>query len=723
MPKIPPIALMVVLATAVGSVLLPVAINIATGGAVPAWLEPHRSWAWPVVLVLGLVSIVLAVLQLLAASPESKIGRLIRPGFRDRASAHVRHHLDQRLDQEPIRAIRVQLDLDLVPDAVLPPPPADRVGPGAPLRVMENARPLDVYDRLDGSMLILGAPGAGKSTMILELAKALLDRADGPLPLVVELGEWGRRRRTLLRTRPPEDLREWLLRQIEKLYDVGANIADRWLEDGTVTLLLDGFDEVGPEFRARCLTEVNALYDRYPQLSMVIGSRAEEYDALPARQQFRLYGAVVIRPLTGERVLAYLASGGPELRSAHEAVERDPEMLELISAPLWLHVLAGAVTDADPGAGGWSRNDLLAAYVEQMFHLKRARRQHYGKDQMLRWISQLARVTLALNSRTLPGSLPGLRPFLWWWALPPATRSSVAGEGANIAVAMWSATLTAVLIVTGGGAGGIAGFVMSLALMASVRILLASKDPVVRVAAVRIKGWIYGAVIGVAGAAIIIGMAGLGGLVARSLTFSPVRAAALVFLALCVVAFLGSMRLRRRLEWPALLMGVVLAALAWPVEEKGTASFFVGVGVAFCAAFLTMTVYSPDLAMDPFDVQLSDRIAWFVMGAGVLPGVVIGVLWGAGDDLSLDAVLGMLVGVLAGVFLSVPVVFSVRGVGGWALLVLSGLLPLRYRRFVIQAAEIGLLRRDGKGYRFPHLILTEYLAREADRPPRRSSPA
>nr|WP_157554847.1 hypothetical protein [Herbidospora sakaeratensis] len=85
--------------------------------------------------------------------------------------------------------------------------------------------------------------------------------------------------------------------------------------------------------------------------------------------------------------------------------------------------------------------------------------------------------------------------------------------------------------------------------------------------------------------------------------------------------------------------------------------------------------------------------------------------------------MALFLGILTGAGLTMLVIFPVRGVGGWALLVISGLLPLRYRRFVIQAAEIGLLRRDGKGYRFPHLILTEYLATEAGRRPGRSSPA
>lgn len=45
-------------------------------------------------------------------------------------------------------------------------------------RVLPLDRPISqVYDDLNGAMLILGAPGAGKTTLLLELTRDLLDRA------------------------------------------------------------------------------------------------------------------------------------------------------------------------------------------------------------------------------------------------------------------------------------------------------------------------------------------------------------------------------------------------------------------------------------------------------------------------------------------------------------------------------------------------------------------
>ncbi|GAB3946794.1 hypothetical protein GCM10027614_40900 [Micromonospora vulcania] len=50
-----------------------------------------------------------------------------------------------------------------------------------------------------GSLLILGAPGAGKTTMLLELAKRLLESADvdkaRPAPVVFQLASWAASRK------------------------------------------------------------------------------------------------------------------------------------------------------------------------------------------------------------------------------------------------------------------------------------------------------------------------------------------------------------------------------------------------------------------------------------------------------------------------------------------------------------------------------------------------
>ena len=55
-----------------------------------------------------------------------------------------------------------------------------------------------VFDKVGGGLLILGAPGAGKTTVLLQLCEQLLDRAerdlDQPMPVVANLDSWAGQR-------------------------------------------------------------------------------------------------------------------------------------------------------------------------------------------------------------------------------------------------------------------------------------------------------------------------------------------------------------------------------------------------------------------------------------------------------------------------------------------------------------------------------------------------
>src|ERR1041385_9471095 len=95
------------------------------------------------------------------------------------------------MDRSLGRLVDLQLGLSLAPDAVdyllrLPPEPDVAIPPGTSLR--------ELYDLLGHQMLLLGEPGAGKTTFLLDLARSLLDDAWGSprerVPVVFRLPSW-----------------------------------------------------------------------------------------------------------------------------------------------------------------------------------------------------------------------------------------------------------------------------------------------------------------------------------------------------------------------------------------------------------------------------------------------------------------------------------------------------------------------------------------------------
>ncbi|HEY9623417.1 MAG TPA: NACHT domain-containing protein, partial [Crinalium sp.] len=115
---------------------------------------------------------------------------------------------------------------------------------------------LEVFCRADvrGKLLILGAPGAGKTTTLLTLAKELLTEAfttpGTTIPVIFELSTW---------TPNQSSLRDWLIAQLKDLYNLQPKESAQWLEDELLLPLLDGLDELGMEQQQRCIAAINTF--------------------------------------------------------------------------------------------------------------------------------------------------------------------------------------------------------------------------------------------------------------------------------------------------------------------------------------------------------------------------------------------------------------------------------------------------------------------------------
>jgi len=143
----------------------------------PEWLQPVLPYSWPL-LGLSLLGLVwLEARRLFAEREAEQPDESTEQHNRRVMLASVKAQVTElRRDTLADAVEELTLNLRTQPDAVRPclrfrqPSSSVAIAHGAPV--------LDVFDHQGGALLILGEPGAGKTTVLLELAQQLVARAE-----------------------------------------------------------------------------------------------------------------------------------------------------------------------------------------------------------------------------------------------------------------------------------------------------------------------------------------------------------------------------------------------------------------------------------------------------------------------------------------------------------------------------------------------------------------
>jgi hypothetical protein len=324
----------------------------------------------------------------------------VRPPAPDADRTNILRLLE-RIEQDWIKGVLevslhrrawMDLGLDWQDEAVEQPWDRILIAPDRPVQTLGERETIGgVFSAAQNTLLILGEPGAGKTTTLLELLRGLVgearEAAAEPAPVVLALSTWTGRHRSL---------GSWLLEEMNLRYQIPKKLAQGWLDGGRLMLLLDGLDEVRESLRSACVSAINAFALEHMPAGLAVTCRVAEYSAL--KERLRLRSAICLQPLTPAQIDAYFERAGAGLENLRTAMREDETLRSLAQTPLMLSVMTMAWRGVSPSELPANavvptesrRQQLFDAYIQAALRRKGARADEASGRETLAVLSWLA---------------------------------------------------------------------------------------------------------------------------------------------------------------------------------------------------------------------------------------------------------------------------------------------------------------------------------------------
>jgi len=597
-------------------------------------------------------------------------------------------------------------------------------------------------------LLLLGAPGSGKTFFLAELAEALLPKVGEsrePIPVVFPLRSWD----------PARPLLSWMAEELADRYKQRRGTARVWLSRGLICPLFDGIEDLPASRRDECVQQINAHRKVFSQ-GLAVSCSPDAYSQLTEGLAFSS-DPLVILPIDEKRARNFLLAQGtfPDHGSF---VQDSPLVQERSLTPLV------RVFDSSPGlrkALGTSfmlslaieasrRVDLLTLFsptstseeccsilldahidylLQQTLH---GQIPSPGEQEAtLRWLGWVskgmrARKKSFFHLDDIDDKRFSLKDRLWARVLHFGIALGVCGLLAGLLV---GASGTFFARIAGSFSSGAPVEFAIEGLAEGMR----ESSPYLGIVAWLSGGWKTGLSIGLSAALVAWSMCGVRHGKTRLLgarwSFRP-------DMGRFFLAFLSGMRagvIAGMVSAIALIVAVMFQVdMNQDIFQTLSRNLFSWIGVSVLGGFAVgaffRLIHIADTDKDGSSfLSFQDRLLWnglLVCSLVFLATTLMGLLVGRGTD-------GLAVGFVTGAVIA-PVLGWKYGIGPYAwheilcfFLRRKESIPPRLPAFLDMAAQHGLLYKIGESYRFPHTLLQDQIVlRAADLlPPETTSPA
>ncbi len=310
------------------------------------------------------------ILNFFLGQQAPSVGNPARPENERILLAAVKHEIAARLQQSLYNAVMINLGKESQPQQVKRPWDAEvKVGSKPSTKLPDTTSILEVFDNdaIAGKLLILGKPGSGKTTTMLELAQVLVTRAEDdpnyPIPVLFNLSSWKSDR---------QSMNEWLVVELKSKYGVWVNLGKEWIKNYQLMPLLDGLDELESRRQEACVQAINQLLkSEYRPQHLVVCCRQKEYSNYNIKLQ--LSGAICLWNLGDKHIQNYLLQIKRE--ELWKVLQDDKTLFDLCETPFWLNIVV--LSEQELSFNNWKLVStenrlqlLLNAYIRQMLKPK-----------------------------------------------------------------------------------------------------------------------------------------------------------------------------------------------------------------------------------------------------------------------------------------------------------------------------------------------------------------